>query len=192
VASEWIAVVGTAIGAGIGGAVTVASLSIKGKQDADARKDAAAEEQKHRMEDRAWQIKVQNVDERRKLYAKLLRTASDLIDALGFTKAARGMWDEGQRRRSQESVDRAKELHAQYRELAAETNVVAVDPAVIDLVERIHNLVKDMLTIVSAVGPDPDQHGAVHTTLWMELLPELREACRRDLGYDVPASADNT
>jgi hypothetical protein len=151
VASEWTAVVGTAIGAGIGGAVTVVSLSIKGKQDTDARKEAAAQAQRHREEDRAWQVKVQNVDERRGLYARLLRTASDLLDALKpLARDLPGWGPEARRRRVEGSLDRAKELDTRYRELVAETNVVAVDAAVIDLAERTRNLATQMLYIGSA------------------------------------------
>jgi hypothetical protein len=92
-AAEWTAVVSTALGAGIGGIVTIASLVVRGRQEAvreerrlaHERDEAQARldvEDQRRGRDRAWDITMEGISARRDTYIRLLRSITSFDDLL--------------------------------------------------------------------------------------------------------------
>jgi hypothetical protein len=180
VASEWVGVVGTAIGAGIGSVVTVVSLFVKGKQEDRARAD-----------DRVWTVRLQNVEQRRELYATLLRSATDVEDALYSLLWPFGLPEEGH----QERADRARTRLGQFQEIATDIDLAAVDRSVIEAAEEFR-FVADRAIVRNPEYDDPaDAMGPVDRAreqlgrLLQEVHPALRDACRRDLGFDSATPA---
>jgi hypothetical protein len=78
----WAGVIGAAIGAAIGGLVTLGSLWIKGRQDHAARVAQIERDDEIREQDRSRSVHQQNIEQRRVLYANLLSSAADLTLAV--------------------------------------------------------------------------------------------------------------
>jgi hypothetical protein len=126
-ASEWVAVAGTAIGASIGGVVTVASMIVKGRQDADARQEVTAREDRLRQDDRAWTVKLHNLEQRRELYARLLRSAAELGPAIQAL-----LWPNQPADKQKQAEGVAQSHFDAFGEVTAEIEVIAVDRSVIE------------------------------------------------------------
>jgi hypothetical protein len=158
--------------------------------DSDAPSEAAALEESRRDEEREWQTRVGNADERRRIYAQLLSTTRELVNALKPFVQQRGWGTSEQEQRYRKQLDDAETLHSRFRDLAGVTAVVGVNLALLNLVERFDNLFTDMLFHFSLAGPDPDQHGQTWRNIDVFMRPELQELCRRDLGFDVGVSVE--
>lgn len=74
----WVGVIGTGIGAALGGVVTLLSMMIKGQQDERSRQQRDAREDQRRTDDREWAAQRDNVEARRVHYSDLLQRARDL------------------------------------------------------------------------------------------------------------------
>jgi hypothetical protein len=185
--SEWVGVVGTAIGAGIGGVVTVASLIVKGRQDGAAEKLREAREDKRREEDRRWEIRRTAVDERREVYRDLLDTAEEFITStIDFVERS-----DRPPQKVEQARDRAIRAFIKMKEAATTVNLVAPDPEVPGVVWRIIRTAAPLG--LSGEWPDVwlDHRTSFPSTEFMRLQTELAMACRRDLAYEVPPSQVN-
>jgi hypothetical protein len=179
---EWMAVVGTAIGATVGGVVTVASLIVKGKQDAEGERRRIESERDLRREDRDWSIRMDSRSSRQERYGTVLEAASGVasqrqrilvIDDLPNADAGRVV----------NIVIEGFELLEKYDRAISGLEVVAIDREFLlnarALSERsnrfLHAVLEDM----------PNEELEVMERDLLQLHLALRDGCRRDLGLDI-------
>jgi hypothetical protein len=192
-ASEWVGVVGTGIGAAIGGVVTVVSLWVKGGQDRDARREEAEREDRLRADDRAWTVTLQNVEQRREFHAELIERARALVRA-----GRRFVW-------SLQAPDvpevevlretRADELLAcliDYRSSAARAEVMAIDHDLLDTARRMALVAANIVALAPADGGEPAIDLLRQEARDLRRLSnKLTVVCRRDLGLPNSQEDDN-
>jgi len=186
VASEWVGVVGTGIGAGIGGVVTVVSLWIKGRQDTTARREAAERDDRLRADDRKWQLIQQHADKRREVYGELLGTVNNVVNGLAevYTSALEDAeppednWDTYVRSMAPELV--AAELE-KFRAAAKQITLVAVDAALL------RGLTAFELAANAALVTANTDAGQLKRDAerLVKLRVQLQKRCRLDLGFDT-------
>jgi hypothetical protein len=183
VASDWVGVAGTAIGAGIGGVVTVASHIVRGRQDTGARREAAEREDRLRVEDRSWSVRQHRLDERRVAYADLLdaaRRVRNNVEALAQHMASPGEWGVLMITAGREAT--AGSLDDFHRRLSRSV-LQAVDRSVLDIADRIFAKATAIrVSLEKADGLDVTGDVVALTGL----TADLENACRRDLGLDAP------
>lgn len=136
VASEWVGVVGTVIGAGIAGAVTVANLMFNAK----AEQRRIEHDDRLREQERAWTLRQQNLEARKALFVKLLEAAISyrelmrrLYDLLDFFDVPTFPTSEPSTPSGEElsrGFDQLTELQATITSLYPEVNVFAVEESV--------------------------------------------------------------
>jgi hypothetical protein len=190
VASDWVGVIGTGIGAGIGGLVTVASLIVKGRQEAAADRRRGERDDRKRREDQDWSIRTDGRSERRDLYALVLEAASSaasqrrsilLIEDIAASR--------GEASSTDQVVDQVLEGFQRvstYNERVAGLEVVAVEARLLEHARQVgeHNS-RFFHAVLEEVSLEElhQQDGK----LSVELEPSLRDSCRRDLNLDVPS-----
>jgi hypothetical protein len=123
VASDWAVVAGTGVGADSG----LITLLLN-------RRYAARD----RAEDRVWAVRQQNVDQRRVLYADLLRLARELEQAVDALESSLSMGLDGESKREKHR-EKADVAATAFEEVVAATEVRAVDRRVIDLATEIRD-----------------------------------------------------
>lgn len=75
-AGEWIGLIGTAIGTGIGATAAVGSLVIRARQEASAEERRHQRDQKIRGRERAWEITLAGLEARRAVYISLIEVVT--------------------------------------------------------------------------------------------------------------------
>jgi hypothetical protein len=181
--SEWVGVVGALGGAAIGGVVTVASLIVKGRQDETADKRRNEREDRLRSDERAWQVKQQNIEQRRELYADLLRAADRLdsgLDHLAWLLEDAHRADDASAWRQHLEDDESRLGRA-----VALVEVQSPDDKLVKFAQEVRWRAESGLT--RALLDDPvtgvnEERAKLH-----QALMELHRGCRRDLGYDADA-----
>jgi hypothetical protein len=164
-ASAWVGVIGTAIGAGIGGVVTVVALMIKGRQEEAAEIRRNEREDQQRAEDRIWSARQQQTDKRQALYADLIRMANELVLRTDLIP-------------DEERLNEVIQLIDRYEETEANVTLVAVDGAVIRAAFEVSSAAYAVRH--QGVRADKGAHDA-----WCDLYDateRLVDVCRRDLG----------
>jgi hypothetical protein len=190
VASEWVGVIGTGIGAGIGGVVTVVSLWIKGRQDAAARREQAEREDRLQSEDRAWVVKERDVEQRRATYAELLDLARAITNDLGaLNKHGRDSSGPTGDPRSDDLFQQGRDLVgnnlAKFRGLLSRASLHAVDQEPLRRADQYFAAATELHVLLSQERQAPlDQLLAL-----MDLKTNMEEACRRDLDLSVADAA---
>jgi hypothetical protein len=181
----WVALVGLG--------TTVGALTVQGLLARGAEERRNAREDRHRREDHDWSVLQQNIEERRAVYGDLLQTAADLrrnvelIVQREFTDPSTGM------DLTEMAFERNAELTNRFRRLVARATLVVVDESVLDIANRFlqnAGAVRDVSRRQS-VSDSPQIKGEVASL--GTLTRQLRDACRRDLGYDLdePRASDN-
>lgn len=169
----------------IGGGVTVSSLWVQGWLNRGAEKRRNKREDDQRKEDRDWAIKQQNIEQRRELYGTLLRHAENLddgLDHLAWIKT--DIQDEEWFERTKDELDKSAE---KLDSTAATVQVQSPDEEVMRLARRAAQLAQIALTQITM---DDVTQGKKRQRDLHDLIPSLRAACRRDLGFADNASAD--
>lgn len=184
-ASEWVGVIGTAVGAGIAGMVGVASLVVRGRQDAEARRELAEREDRLRAEDRAWTVKERDVEQRRAIYADLLDRARAITNDLGaMNKHGHASAGPG----SPESDDLFKMGRDlvqrnldEFRALISRASLSAIDQEPLRRADAFFAEATGLHVLLSQHRQAPlDQLLGL-----IDLKANLEEACRRDLDLSV-------
>jgi hypothetical protein len=207
VAGEWIGVAGTALGAGIGGIVTVVSLIVKGRQDASADMRRLAHEERatlvtveredaQRLMERQWDVKRQDVELRRNLYAQLWEVAESILisgEGLGLATFASLSTNEIQFDEQKVSSNFNKKSDELER-LTARVRFLAVESRVVDLANDVWREASRFRWMVGGFvihrsdqdfRTNLDKNRQEHAECSMKLAQHLRdfsEACREDLG----------
>lgn len=183
-ASEWVGVVGALGGAGIGGVVTVASLIVKARQDEAAEKRRSEREDRLRAEDRARELHIQNLEDRRSLYARLLRSA-DKVNLQAVLVLSRTAANDDQQERLLREALASLEV---FKNDAAATEVAAVDRTVLEAATELGDQVGAIIQGIWLLGihdqDDQVEFGERLRKINVELFPKLRAAIRRDLFED--------
>src|SRR5262245_54748587 len=81
-ASEWVGVIGTAIGAGIGGVVTVANQIIRGRQELANERERRQFDSWVKAQDHKWEARRHNFVERQALYEDILSKGTEVSHLL--------------------------------------------------------------------------------------------------------------
>jgi hypothetical protein len=180
-ASEWVGVAGTAIGAGIGGVVTVASLIVKGRQDETAEIRRHEREDQQRADDRSWSLRQQQRDDRRALYAELVRIARELIRIT--------------REFPEDRIAEVGQLIDQFEETEATVSLMAVDDSVITASYDVFEAASDVRATRRHHAEVASGSGWMDNSRWAETAQALWDAtenliaaCRRDLGFEPGSS----
>jgi hypothetical protein len=172
-----VGVVGALGGAGIGGTVTVLSLFFKGHQDEAAEKRRHEREEAQRKDDRAWALRLQNHEDRQSLYSRLLRSGADVRDKFRNLLLKADDWHR------QEIADAALN---EFRDATAAAEVKSIDRTVIEIADDIVAEGNSSTYFLEGMGDPKARQYCMKSVVRItnELLPALRDACRRDLGYD--------
>ena len=188
--AEWVGVIGVAIGASIGGIVTVASLVVRGRHEA-AREERRFEhereterirgeaEEMRRSRDRRWDITLHGLEQRRDTYARLLRAVAEydermeLLSKLALDRRTSGL--AGERRETEKALQAIKDL-------VAEVEVMSQD-------SEVNGAVRQLITRGSALERAlPSASSAEIQTAIRQVravVPNLNNICRWDLGLNA-------
>jgi hypothetical protein len=174
--SEWVGVVGTGIGAAIGGVVTVASLVVKGRQDEVAEKRREQREDRVRTEDREWSLRERNLEKRQDLYYELWNAALVVLESVGNARVAirdAGDDDDSAKTREEARVKATAAIDT-FNEIRRRVIVVAINRTVL---EEANSFVRWATDHLKENTESTMMDGA-------QIIERMSAACRRDLGYD--------
>jgi DNA repair ATPase RecN len=164
----------------IGGGVTVASLGVQGWLNRGAENRRNQREDQLLKDNRDWQVKQQNVEERRESYGTLLRAASRIGHDL---ENLEWLLEDNE---DQVEISRIRDsLRASSERLQATAGVVEVqspDDEVVKLAQQAATIADDAAFM--AGHDDPEAIKDLGNKLGA-ILAALRPACRRDLGFHV-------
>jgi hypothetical protein len=166
----------------ISGGVTVSALGVQGWLNRSAENRRTEREDRHRVEDRTARIREQNLADRRKLYARLLASAAALLDAAWWQLV------NVEREEGRKSDDKAMAALKDYGAATTAAELEAVDRAVLRVANELGDAAGGPVSGIFLMGiEDEEEREKYATTLRRvknELLPALRDTCRRDLGFD--------
>jgi hypothetical protein len=186
-------VIGTAIGAAIGGVVTVASLIVKGRQDAAAEQRRNDREDHQRREDHALAVRERDHDKRQSLYRQINVEANQarLAAIIASLTARIDTSDEEEIERALAS-DRVGQFWTRF---SSDGDMIAYSEEVIEAATEV---VQALNGALNTIRSEPHAKGSItnepHDSALNasnRAMGQLRDACRRDLGYDTapPPSA---
>jgi hypothetical protein len=183
-AGEWTGVVGTAIGAGIGGVVTITSLVVRGRQEAareerrlaherEAERKRLDVEEQRRGRDRAWNITMEGIAARRETYVRLLGKVASFSELL-VTTAVLEPGDHAAMQLQADEMVRA--MNGLVSEVDANSQHREVGIMLRRLLSRCHDLKS------TSMAELPELVRAIQG-----LIEDLTNICRWDLGsYALP------
>jgi hypothetical protein len=188
--SEWVGVAGTAIGAGIGGVVTVAALIIKGRQDADAEKRRNEWEDRRRRQVQALAIRQLDHSERRDLYRRLRNAGQSAYMAVVIFSLTKRLPSSSDDEEVANALAQANDQLENFAAALAETDITSFDD---DVIEHARSFSVACSSAVGVINAKEHPEGAIINAAYNEALRAVQDAydqlllaCRRDL-YGVNA-----
>lgn len=168
-----------------GSALTLVGGVLQGRANDRSQAAQLTHDRAEAETQRRWNLRLQNIEDRRQLYADLIHTATELADALAPLVASLSLSKDPEVQRSdrQRSLDRADALRGEFQRKVAQTDVMAVDRAVIEHATELHQ--EAVAMIRDRYLSQTDRLRSRYDKVSDELLPSLRDACRRDLGLDI-------
>ena len=194
--TAWVGVVGTSIGALIGAIVTIWTATLRSRQDERQQIRAAAREDRLRREDRVRARAEQNLEQRRALYSRMLKSANEAWAAARYRYDRATVLPKGARSKAGETEAREQGAIAVQELTNAVAEVELVAPSR-ELVQHALLVQNDAARLVPASMPLREQGETEyrqnldkHMAAFWNHLQTLREAVRLDLGLDHDLTQD--
>ncbi|GAA2729847.1 hypothetical protein [Actinocorallia aurantiaca] len=174
---EWIGLVGTVIGAGVGAASVVGSMVIRARQEASAEERQHQRDQKSKGRERQWEITLAGLDARRAAYVSLMEIITEYEQKIGLFVERTGMTEtpsDSERTALLSDLDRLSAMVPSI-EMHAQSEAVSF---------LLRSLVLQGRSLLATLNEDPSGEHFNQIELSKVDVQRLRNACRWDLGLN--------